>query len=169
MQREFITVGVVVNAHGVRGEVKVHPIDVEPAVLASFSTLYLDGEPLAVRGVRVHKNAVLLKLPGVEDMDAALALKGRELSVRRADAALPEGTYFDAELVGLTVVDEATGETLGELTRVLAYPAHKVYEVRGGGREYLIPAVPGVFVAGVDLAGGVMSIHRMKGLASDEN
>ena len=58
----------------------------------------------------VHKSTVLLTLPGVEDMDAALALKGREVSIRREDAHLPEGEYFDAELVGAMVLDDATGE-----------------------------------------------------------
>ena len=99
---------------------------------------------------------------------AALALKGREVSIRREDAHLPEGEYFDAELVGAMVLDDATGEELGRIRRVLHYPAHKVYEVRGS-REYLIPAVPGVFIASVDPDGGVMRIHMMKGLATDEN
>ena len=51
---------------------------------------------------------------------------------------------------------------------MLHYPAHKVYEVRGR-REYLIPAVPEVFIASVDVEGGIMRIHMMKGLAIDEN
>ena len=109
-----------------------------------------------------------LTLPEVEDMDAALALKGREVSVRREDAALPEGEYFDAELMGAAVLDDATGEELGTIRRVLHYPAHKVYEVRGQ-REYLIPAVPEVFIASVDADAGVVRIHMMKGLATDEN
>ena len=81
---------------------------------------------------------------------------------------LPAGEYFDAELEGLTVVDDATGQELGKIHRVLHYPAHKVYEVRGD-REYLIPAVPEVFIASVDVDGGVMRVHLMKGLATDEN
>ena len=66
------------------------------------------------------------------------------------------------------MVDDATDESLGKVTRVLHYPAHKVYEVRGQ-REYLIPAVKGVFIASVDVEGGVIRIHNMKGLATDEN
>ena len=168
MRPEFITVGTVVNAHGIRGEVKVNPAGFDPAFIAGFDTLYIAGRPTAVRAARVHKSTVLLTLPGVEDMDAALALKGREVAIRRTDARLPEGEYFDAELEGLTVVDDATGETLGTLCRVLNYPAHKVYEVKGE-REYLIPAVRGVFIASVDPDGGTMRVHNMKGLASDED
>ena len=169
MKSAYITVGTVVNAHGIRGEVKVHPLDVEPAFLAGCKKLYIGGRATAVLSARVHKSTVLLTLPGVDDMDAALALKGQAVSVCRADVRLPAGEYFDAELEGLAVVDDATGETLGTLERVLHYPAHKVYEVRGGGRESLIPAVPGVFIASVDVDGGVMRIHKMKGLAGDED
>lgn len=84
---------------------------------------------------RVHKSVVLLTLPGVTDMDAALALKGKVVSIRREDARLPEGEYFDEELVGLTVLDDASGEELGRVDRVLTYPAHKIYQVKGA-REY---------------------------------
>ncbi|MBE6989582.1 MAG: 16S rRNA processing protein RimM [Ruminococcaceae bacterium] len=168
MRLEFIPVGTVVNAHGVRGEIKVHPEGFDPAFVAGFGTVYLDGRPVEVLSARVHKNVALLTLPGVEDMDAALALKGRRVSVRRADAALPAGEYFDAELLGLTVLDDGTGAVLGTLERVLPYPAHKVYEVRGE-RTYLIPAVPDVFIAAVDIDGGTMRIHNMKGLAADED
>ena len=168
MRPEFIPVGQIVNAHGIRGEVKLNPAGFDPAFLAAFDTLYIGGKETKVKSARVHKSTVLLVLPGVEDMDAALALKGKPVSIRRTDAHLPEGEYFDVELEGCTVVDDATGEALGKLTRVLHYPAHKVYEVKGE-REYLIPAVPQVFIAAVDIDAGVVRVHMMKGLASDEN
>ena len=168
MKQELIGVGTIVNAHGIRGEVKLNPVGFDPAFLAEFDRLNIGGKEMEVLSARPHKSVVLLTLPGIEDMDAALALKGKAVSIYAEDAELPEGEYFDAELEGCTVLDDATGEELGKLTRVLHYPAHKVYEVRGR-REYLIPAVPGVFIASVDVEGGIMRIHMMKGLAIDEN
>jgi len=168
MRPEFIEVGQIVNTHGVRGEMKVNPIGCTPEFLTSFSVFYLAGTPVRPTAKRVHKNTLLLTLPGVEDMDTALGYKGKMLSVRRTDAHLPAGSYFDAELMGLTVTDCETGELLGTVTDVLTYPAHKVYEVRGQ-REYLIPAVTGVFIESVDPDAGTMKIHYMKGLATDEN
>ena len=154
MRPEFIPVGRIVNAHGIRGEVKLNPEGCDPGFLTAFDTLYIAGEPVHVLSSRVHKSVVLLTLPGVTDMDAALALKGKVVSIRREDARLPEGEYFDEEL--------------GRVDRVLTYPAHKIYQVKGA-REYLIPAVPGVFIASVDPDAGVMRVHLMKGLATDEN
>ena len=168
MRPEFITVGTVVNAHGVRGEVKVNPHGFDPAFIASFHTLYLNGQAVAVKAVRVHKSTVLMALPGVDDMDAALALKGKTVSIRRTDAHLPQGQYFDQELVGLRVIDCATGGEIGVIDRVLIYPAHRIYQVKGP-RENLIPAVPGVFIESTDPDAGEMWVHLMKGLATDEN
>lgn len=168
MKKEFITVGTIVNAHGIRGEVKVNPEGFEPTFIAGFRTVYIDGKAVKVRAARVHKSTVLLTLPDVEDMDAALALKGKTVAIRRDDAHLPAGECFDTELLGCTVLDDASGETVGTIRRVLHYPAHKVYEV-AGQREYLIPAVPGVFIADVDVDTGIVRVHMMKGLATDEN
>ena len=128
----------------------------------------IGGRETEVLSSRVHKSVLLLTLPGVEDMDAALSLKGKTVAIYADDVELPEGEYFDVELEGCAVLDDATGEEIGKLTRVLHYPAHKVYEVKGS-REYLIPAVPGVFIASVDIGAGVVRVHMMKGLAVDEN
>lgn len=165
MELEFITAGTIVNTHGVRGEVKLLPQGVEAEDLAHAAAFYIGGTPYDVIASRVHKGCLLLKLKGVEDMDAALALKGKAVAVRREDAALPEGAYFDEELLGLTARDAATGETLGAVQEVLRYPAHKIYAVRGGKDEYLVPAVP-AFVAGIDLKAGTIDIHMWEGLGT---
>ena len=167
MKLEIINVGRIVGAHGIRGEVRVQPRDGDPAFLTQFSTFLLKGRPVSPTANHVHKSLVLMKFPGVDDMNAALALRDQELYIRRADARLPEGGCFDDELLGLAVVDE-DGTPLGELTAVENYPAHKVYTVRGQ-REYLIPAVPGAFIQSVDLEQNRMEVHVWEGMASDEN
>ena len=169
MRPEFITVGAVVNAHGIRGEVKVNPAGFDPAFIASFRTLYIGGRETKVSAARVHKSTVLLTLPGVDTMDDALSLKGRAVAIRRTDARLPKGQFFDEELEGCAVVDDATGQEIGRLDKVLSYPAHKVYQVRGGAHEYLIPAVPDVFIVSADPDAEVIRVRMMKGLATDEN
>ena len=165
MELSFITAGQIVNTHGIRGEVKVLPRGVEPELLAECSTLYIGEKPCRLTAGRVHKGCLLAKLEGVDSMDAALALKGRSVSIRRLDVQLPEGEYFDQELVGLAVRDADTGEELGKVEEVLTYPAHKIYVVRGGRDEYLVPAVP-AFIARIDVPGETMDIHMMEGLGT---
>ena len=168
MRVEYIPVGQIVNAHGIKGEVKLNPIGFDPEFLAEFDVMYIGGKEMKIKHSRVHKSVLLLTLPGVTDMDAALALKGKNVTIRRDDVEVPEGYYFDEEIEGLTVIDCESGESIGKVRRVLSYPAHKIYEVKGE-REYLIPAVPGVFIESVDLDAEELRVHLMKGLATDEN
>ncbi|MCI9318185.1 MAG: 16S rRNA processing protein RimM [Oscillospiraceae bacterium] len=165
MELEFITAGQIVNTHGIRGEVKLLPQGVEPDLLAQCDPLYIGGRPFSPSARRIHKGCLLLRLEGVDDMDAALALKGKTVSIRRADAPLSAGEFFDEELVGLTARDAETGEELGKIDQVLTYPAHKIYAVRGGKDEYLVPAVP-AFIAAVNLPGGTVEIHMIEGLGT---
>ena len=168
MKLEMIKIGRIVNAHGIHGEVRVQPRDGDPAFLTRFKTFYIDGQPVSPTANHVHKSLVLMKFPGVEDMNAALTYKDKDLYIRRADARLPEGAYFDDELLGMGVFDAATGEELGKLTAVENYPAHKVYTVKGR-REYLIPAVKDVFIKSVDLDRDRMEVQVWEGMASDEH
>ena len=168
MKLETINVGRIVNAHGIKGEVRVQPRDGDPAFLTRFKTFYIDGQPVSPTANHVHKSLVLMKFPGVEDMNAALTYKDKDLYIRRADARLPEGAYFDDELLGMGVFDAATGEELGKLTAVENYPAHKVYTVKGR-REYLIPAVKDVFIKSVDLDRDRIEVQVWEGMAIDEH
>ena len=168
MKLEAIKVGRIVNAHGIRGEVRVQPRDADPYFLTQFKTFYIDGKSVTPTANHVHKSVVLMKLPGVDDMDAALALKEKVVYVRREDARLPEGEWFDDELLGLMVYNTETGEELGELVAVEPYPAHKVYTVKGK-KEYLIPAVKGAFIQSIDMDANRMEVHVWEGLATDEH
>ena len=168
MRVEYIPVGQIVNAHGIKGEVKLNPMGFDPEFVADFDVLYIGGKRTEVKSARVHKSVVLLTIPGVNDMDAALALKGKTVTICRDDVEVPEGYYFDEEIEGMTVGDCATHAVIGKVRRVLTYPAHKIYEVKGE-REYLIPAVPEVFIESVDLDSEIIRVHLMKGLATDED
>lgn len=163
MKLDMVRVARITGVHGIRGELRVLPLDGDPEFLTGFKTFYLDGEAAAVSACRVHKGLALLKLAGVEDRTAAEALRGKELSVRRADAHLPEGEYFDGELLGLDVYDGETGRCVGELVKVERYPASKVYTIRGV-KEFLVPAVKDAFILSVDLEGNRMDIRVWEGL-----
>ena len=161
MKKEFLEIGKIVNTHGVRGEVKVQPWADSPEFLLGFKTLYLDETPVKVRAGRVHKGMVILALEGVEDVNAAMALKNRVLYMRREDARLPRGSFFLQDILGAKVVTEA-GEELGELADVLDLPGNPVYVVRGA-REILIPAVP-EFVLRTDAENGVVTVRLIEGM-----
>lgn len=163
MKCEFVPLGRIVGVHGIRGELRVLPLEEDAGFLTGFKTFYLEGKTVAAQGCRVHKGMALLKLEGVEDRTAAEGLRGKELLVRRADARLPAGKYFDAELLGLDVYDGETGACVGELVKVEPYPAGKVYTVQGV-KEFLVPAVKDAFILNVDLESNRMDIRVWEGL-----
>lgn len=162
MKKPFLEGGQIVNTHGIKGEVKVVSWCDTPEVLAAVPTYYIDGTPRKVRAARVHQGNVLALLEGVEDVNAAMPFKGKTVMLDRRDLPLPEGGYFLADLLGLAVLDAATGEKLGELSDILYPSSQNVYVVRGE-RELMIPAVP-EFIDSVDVDGGVMRVRLIEGM-----
>ena len=161
MEQRFLECGKIVNTHGVRGEVKIIPWADSPEFLCGFSRLFLDEKPLAVRSARVHKGSVIVQFEGVDSVEAAMLLKNRVVSIDRADAHLPEGTFFLADLIGLKVIGEDGGE-LGTLREVLSPSVQRVYVV-DGPREILIPAVP-EFILETNIPGGYIKVRLLEGM-----
>lgn len=168
---EWVTVAVIVAAHGVRGEVRVKPLTDFPDRLCSTKILYAERPDVgsvstySVESARSHgKGMYVLKLSGVDDRDAAEALRSTELKVSRADVVpLPEGSYYVFELIGFRV-ETSAGEWVGELVDVLTTGANDVYQVRGdGGKEVLVPAIRDV-VKQIDTKGKVIVIDPPAGL-----
>ena len=166
MKNRFLEAGQIVNTHGIRGEVKIVPWCDSPEFLLQFDTLYLDEKPVRVLEARVHKGNVLARLEGVDDVNAAMVLKGRTVSIDRTGVVLPEGRHFIADLMGLDVLDADSGEKLGVVADVLTPPAHEVYVVRGAGCEYLIPAVD-EFLIETNVEGGYIKVRLIEGMQSD--
>ena len=161
---ELIETGKIVNTHGVRGELKVVPWADDPSVFENFDTVTIDNTPYTVRSVRYQGQNVLLKLEGINDMTGAEGLKNKVIFANRADFDLPEGTYFITDLMGLTVVEDETGNELGTITQVLETGANDVYEITApDGKKYYVPAIKDC-VKATDLDAKEMRIHIMEGL-----
>ena len=163
MKSQFLEAGQIVNTHGIQGEVKIVPWCDSPEFLLQFGTLYLDGTPVRVRAARAHKGNVLARLEGVEDVNAAMRLKGVVVEIDRTGIVLPEGRHFIADLIGLTVIDDDTGASIGVIEEVLTPPTHEVYVVKGGGKTYLIPAVD-AFLRGTNVDAGWVRVHLIEGM-----
>ena len=158
--KDFLEAGKIVNTHGVRGEVRITPWADSADFLRRFRVFYIDGTPYRVLRSRVHKSQLIAALEGVEDVNAAMALKNRVICIRREDAHLPEGRYFVQDLIGLPVRTDA-GEDLGTLAEVLDLPQGQVYVVKGK-REILIPDVP-AFILNIDPEEG-FTVHLIEGM-----
>lgn len=165
MNKQLMEAGQIVNTHGIRGEVKIQPWCDGAEFLTEFDVVFIDDTPYRVLESRVHKACVLARLQGVDDVNTAMRLKNKTVSIDRSQVELPEGRHFIADLIGLKVVDSASGETIGALADVLTLPAQDVYVVRGDD-EYMIPAVK-EFIQKIDLAAGQITVSLIPGMKTE--
>lgn len=167
--QKYLEIGKIVSVHGLKGEVKVQPWCDTPAYFCRFKKLYSkDGShEYIIERSREQGNMVLVKIKGTDTVEAAQAMRNKVLYMDRADAKLPKGSYFVADLIGLRVEDD-DGNLFGVLSDVLQTGANDVYEIKNeNGKMYYIPAIPSV-VLSTDIEGGKMIIYPMEGLF-DEN
>ena len=160
-KKQYIEAGRIVNTHGVAGEVKIEVWLDSPQFLKSFKRCFIDRREVKLLSARVHKGFLIVKLEGVEDVNAAMALKGRTVFIDRADARLPKGAFFLQDIIGASVVDES-GSEIGKLADVMETPASHVYVVKGE-TEHLIPAVP-EFILSTDADNGIITVHLIEGM-----
>ena len=163
MKQLYLEAGQIVSTHGIRGEVKVLPWADGPEFLTLFDRVYLKGREYAVESARVQKTCVLLKLQGVDTVEAAQALRDTVVQVNREDVELEEGTYFIADLIGLRVLD---GEReVGAIRAILTMPGNDVYVVQGE-HTYMIPAVK-EFLLETNPDQGYVRVKLIEGMQTD--
>ena len=164
-----VLVGRVLRPHGLHGEVVVETRTDNPERFAPGARL--DAGPageLEVAAARPHRGALLVRFAGVDDRDAADALRGRELAVpAEAVPEAPEGTYYHFQLLGCRVVDAADGE-LGEVVDLAEDGGGLILVVEGEAPGGGLRRVPVPFVAAllrrVDVEGKEIEVELPEGL-----
>jgi len=153
-----ICVAVVLAPHGRGGEVAVQPLSQCPARFAPGAELYVNRvegtRTLVVAAARPQNRRLLLLFHGVDSLDAAEELRGAALCVRRSQLApLPEGEYYQFQLLGL-LVRTAQGKPLGSVTEVLETGANDVLVTE----QVLVPAIKEA-IEWVDLEAGEIVVR----------
>ena len=168
MINDYFEIGKIVNTVGVSGEIKIFPItdDAKRFGLLNKVNIMLNGKMIEkpIKAVRYHRNLVMMKLEGVDNVDSADALRGGVIIVPR-DQALPldENEYYLRDLVGITVFAE-DGEELGILGDVLFTGANDVYVIKNSdAKDLLIPAISQC-VINIDIEGKRMTVRLLEGL-----
>lgn len=163
MKQAYIEAGRITNTHGVRGEVKIEVWLDSPADLQQYRRVFIDGQERKLLSARPQNRFAIARLEGVDDVNAAMPLKGKTVMIAREDAPLPPGGYFLQDLLDARVVRE-DGTPVGVLTEILERPANNVYVVTDPeGKEILIPAVP-AFILGADAEEGVVTVRLLEGM-----
>ena len=154
--KDRICVGQIGAAHGVRGEVRIKPFTADPLALKSYGPLESEdgARRFEVLSLRPAKEVVVARLKGVDDRNAAEALRNLRLYVPRERLPAPDEEEFcHADLLGLAVV-APDGRALGSVVAVPNFGAGDLLEIApaAGGASVFVPftraAVPEIDVAG---------------------
>jgi len=169
MNREpTVVVGRITRPHGLKGELSVLVLSEVDGRFAEGALVYLeDGRALTVESARRHRSGLLVKFREVGDRTAAERLARTVLVVpESASPELPDGSWWDHQLVGCEVVTES-GRSLGTVREVIHTAANDVWSAVSGDRETLIPALKDVVVS-VDTAGKRIVVREVPGLTVPE-
>lgn len=161
MKLEYLKVGQIVTTHGVRGDIKLLPWTDGPDFLCDFKRVFIDGREYKLECCRVQKNCALLKLAGIDTVEAGQLLRGKTVEVYRQEA--PDGLIFADELKGMDVYSDSI--FVGKIVDVLDMPSSSVYVIRGD-KEYMIPAVK-QFILDTDLDANKMTVRLIEGMETD--
>lgn len=164
----LLEIGQIVNSYGIKGFLKVVPFTDNVHRYDDLKTIYIEKNKkitqMEIEEVKYHKNLVLLKLKGIDDINDTLEYKNCYIKIDRKDAVeLPEDTYFIVDLIGLEVITEE-GKTLGNLVDVFPTGSNDVYVVKDElGKQTLLPAI-GEVIKNVNIKNKKMIVHLLEGL-----
>ena len=161
----WVAVALLGKTRGNRGEVTAVALSSKPERYQSLKEVWLAGEgpgvPYVVENTWFHEGTLIFKFRGVDSIDAAEELAGREVRIPAAERiALDEGEFFQDELIGCEVTDRRTGDSLGHVTR---------FEDSGGagtlvvGEDLMIPFARAICVE-IDTAARRIAVELPEGL-----
>ena len=148
-------------AHGLKGDVRLWSFTQEPPAFASYGALETeDGtRTIEIETARFAKDHFVAKLRGVEDRNAAEALRNVKLFIAREKlpAVDEDDTFYHSDLIGLSVVTRDK-EAFGEIIGVQNFGAGDILEIkRADGSTLMLPFTEAA-VPQIDLAGGTIMV-----------
>ena len=161
--------GKIVNTHGVKGELKLYPYSDDLDKFEDFEYFYVEGEgktKYIIESTRVHKNMVLFKLKGYDDINKVLNFVNKNVYIERKDIEDDSEGHYIVDLIGCEIFDDA-GEHLGVLVDVLQNSAQDLYEIKlkSTGQKFYLPVVD-EFVKSIDLEKRKIVVHLIEGMIS---
>ena len=161
---ELVAIGRIVKPFGVKGDVRVQSLSDVPGRFEGLRRVIVElpsGKTLetTVSRVRKDRDSYVVGLEALSSPEAAATFRGSLIKIPQDQAPkLPDGQYYEFQLLGLQVSDEQ-GEALGTLEEILLTPSHPVFVVRHAGVERLIPGTQAMIVS-MDLDARTMVVRR---------
>jgi 16S rRNA processing protein RimM len=162
-----VCLGVVISAHGIKGEVNFRSYSDTPQTLSEYAGFTDEaGNSLEISSLRQGPKGPVMRFSGVADRNAAEAMKGTKLYVGRDQLPdLDQDEYYHSDLVGLRV--EVHGEAIGAVTAVHNFGAGDIIEIARPGQSSVMLPFTREIVPDVDIPGGVLGAEPPPGYFDD--
>lgn len=170
---DYFTIGKIIDAHGIRGELKLYPDTNDLRRFSYLKKCFFEKDenkdvpsmgPFEVEYARNHNGIIILKLKGMDDRTPAEKLKGLYVKVKREDAAkLNKGEYYIADMIGTNMVDDTLGQ-LGVVADVYETGANYIIEVKRKGKKNLLVPFLNSCVYEVNIGDGIIKVRLPDGL-----
>jgi 16S rRNA processing protein RimM len=160
-----VLVGVIVGAHGIKGEVKLKSFTSDPSSIGRYGPLQnKTGETFEITKLKPAKDGFIATLKGVTDRNQSEQLRGLELFVARENLPkLKASETYAHDLLGADVVLE-DGSLLGKLIAMPNYGAGDLLEVElSGNAETVLIPFTNAFVPQTDFTSGKITVVLPEG------
>ena len=153
--QEFIIIGQLGRAHGVKGWMKFHAFTESVDSMMSYDHLFIEDikntfEPFDFEDIKLQGNGIIVKIKGIDDPESIDRYKNKKIAILRKDLPeLEKGEYYWTDLEGLEVFDKQ-GEKLGVVDYVFNTGPNDVLAVKGE-KQHLIPFLQGNVILEIDL------------------
>ncbi|MFD3156540.1 ribosome maturation factor RimM [Haloimpatiens sp. FM7330] len=143
--KEYLSIGEIINTHGIKGELKVYPLTDDMNRFKQLDEVLIDGVTKKILECKMQKDRVILKIEGINSIEEANKYRNKYIKIHRKNAVeLEEDAYFITDLIGCKVFD-TNGVELGKVYDVIQTGSNDVYWVKGN-QETLIPALKSIVV-----------------------
>lgn len=159
MSPRQIPLGVIISAHGIRGLVKVKTEASDFKAKLEERPVSIGNNACSAKVVGATTSPFIVQIKGVEDRNAAEALKGEKIYITAKDTPAPDAAEFVVdELIGISV--EENGASIGTITRMFNFGAGEIAEITYvDGKTEMFPFNARTFPA-IDLASKQATFKR---------
>jgi len=160
--------GKITKPHGIKGAFKIYPLTDDPERFSRLSKVVLvgpggDRRDCSIISVQRQNQMVIIRCREMEQLEELAPFVGGTLQIPDEEAIeLPEGSYFQHDLVGMSVTLE-NGERIGEIKEIWNAGKNDLLVIRGKNREILVPVVESMIVK-VDMKNRKITIRPVEGL-----
>lgn len=162
--RNLCIVGIITSVKGLKGELKLTEKSAEYNYLEAGDNVYVEGvfETLNIEKIREVKNSLFIQLSGINTIERAKELVGKNLYIDESMKKQPEDDYYSEDLMNLEVYNE-NGEYLGEVVDVLDNSVQYILTIRKESKEWMLPFVD-AFVKDIQIDNKKIIVEIIEGM-----